>query len=309
MSFSSSSSPVIFGCSGYTLTSAERIFFKENNPLGFILFKRNIQDKMQLKFLIKELKSTLQQNNPLILIDQEGGRVVRLTSPHWFHPPASMQLVKESLEDSKKQVYETYARIAKDLKEMGITANCAPVLDLNVEWADPIMGDRTFSDDPHIVSELGAVAIDALQKEGIIPIMKHIPGHGAATCDSHEGLPVITLSSQDLQPHFKPFKVNAHCPWAMTAHIVYTAIDPQHPATQSSLVIQGIIRKQLGFQGLLMSDDLGMKALTGSFDQRAQASLKAGCDAVLHCSGIIEEMFDVMKGVLAFSFPTQQQEV
>ncbi|MBY0292297.1 MAG: beta-N-acetylhexosaminidase [Alphaproteobacteria bacterium] len=308
MLFSSSSSPAIFGCSGYTLTSAEKVFFKKNNPLGFILFKRNIQDRKQLKSLIEELKSTLQQANPLILIDQEGGRVARLTSPHWFHPPASMQLVKGSFEDSKKQVYETYARIAKDLKEMGITANCAPVLDLDVADADPIMGDRTFSDDPHIVSELGAVAINALQKGGIIPIMKHIPGHGAATCDSHEALPVITLSSQELQPHFKPFKVNAHCPWAMTAHIIYAAIDPHHPATQSPLVIQDIIRKQLGFQGFLMSDDLGMKALTGSFEQRAQTSLEAGCDAVLHCSGIMEEMFEVMKGVLAFSSLSQQQE-
>ena len=309
MSFINSSSPVIFGCSGTDLSSEERTFFEENQPLGFILFKRNIQDKRQLKNLILELKSTLKQSNPPILIDQEGGRVARLTSPEWFHPPAIAQLVTQNIEASKKRVYETYTRIAEDLSNVGITVNCAPVLDLNVNGADAIMGDRTFSTDPHIVAELGSIAIKALEEGGIIPVMKHIPGHGAATCDSHESLPIVTLSYKELLHHFLPFKANAHCLWAMTAHIIYSAIDPYHPATQSSLVIQQIIRREIGFQGFLISDDLGMKALTGSFESRARTSLEAGCDAVLHCSGKMQEMIEVMKGVAPFSLFLHAQAI
>lgn len=303
------STPVIFGCSGTTLTSEENVFFQKSQPLGFILFKRNIENKTQLKALVEDLKSTLNHENPLILIDQEGGRVARLTSPHWFHPPASAQLISKSLEESKSNVYTTYVQIAQDLREMGITVNCAPVLDLNVSGADPIMGDRTFGSDPHIVAELGAVAIQALQDEGIIPVMKHIPGHGAATCDSHEFLPVVTLSRQELQPHFLPFKENRKCPFAMTAHIVYSEIDPEQPATLSPLLIKDIIRGEIGFDGFLISDDLGMKALSGTFSLRAQRALEAGCDAVLHCSGKMDEMAEVMKGVFLFSSSSQKKVV
>lgn len=295
------SAPVIFGCSGLTLTPEEIKFFQENQPLGFILFKRNIQNKIQLKRLIEDLKKTLNHISPPILIDQEGGRVARLTSPHWFHPPASAQLIEKNREESKKRIYETYKKIAQDLVGVGITVNCAPLLDLDVPGADPIMGDRTFSADPLLVAERGAVAIQALQEGGIIPVMKHLPGHGAAKCDSHEALPIVDLSCHELEAHFAPFKLNAHCPWAMTAHIIYSAIDPQHPATQSSLVIQEIIREKIGFHGFLISDDLGMKALKGSFAERAQKSLEAGCDAVLHCSGHMVEMIEVMKGVRAAS--------
>lgn len=295
--------PVVFGCSGFTLTPEEISFFKETQPLGFILFKRNIQDKNQLKTLIKDLKSTLNHATPPILIDQEGGRVARLTAPHWFHPPAAAQLIGRDLIESKGRVYETYRRIAQDLTEVGITVNCAPLLDLHMPGADPIMGDRTFGTDPVLVAELGAVAIQALQENGIIPVMKHLPGHGAATCDSHEALPVISLSRQALESHFAPFRMNSHCPWAMTAHIIYSAIDPHNPATQSPKIIQEIIRGSIGFQGFLISDDVGMKALTGSFAERAQRSLEAGCDAVLHCSGNMIEMKEVQKGVASFCRP------
>jgi beta-N-acetylhexosaminidase len=294
-------SPVIFGCSGLTLTPEERVFFEKSQPLGFILFQRNIESKPQLKALVEDLKSLLHRPNPYILIDQEGGRVVRLTAPNWFHPAAANTLL------TKTQVYDTYAKIAEDLGEVGITVNCAPVLDLNVRGADPIMGDRTFSSDPYKVAELGAVAISALQEGRIIPVMKHIPGHGAATCDSHEDLPVITLPYKKLQPHFEPFKINNKCPWAMTAHIVYAAIDPHLPATQSFIVIQEIIRREIGFHGFLISDDLGMKALRGTFAERARSSLDAGCDAVLHCSGKMEEMEDVLKGLLPTSTSYQKQ--
>jgi beta-N-acetylhexosaminidase len=299
--FINSASPVIFGCSGLTLTPEERHFFEASQPLGFILFQRNVENKLQLKALIEDLKSTVSHSHIPVLIDQEGGRVARLKGPEWFEAPSSATLAEGDLETAKKRVHECYTRIAQDLVEVGITVDCAPVLDLRVKGADPIMGDRTFSADPKVVAELGAVAIQALQEGGITPIMKHIPGHGAATCDSHETLPVISLSFKELQPHFEPFKANCHCPAAMTAHIIYSAIDRFNTATQSSLVIDEIIRREIGFHGFLISDDLGMKALSGPFSERASNSLKAGCDAVLHCSGKMDEMIDVMKGVTPFS--------
>lgn len=301
LSFTNSPLPVIFGCSGLTLTTEERAFFKKHQPLGFIIFKRNIQDKAQLRELVETLKATVDHPNPPILIDQEGGRVARLTAPHWFHPPAAAQLVDEDEEKSKQRVHDAYTKIAQDLVEVGISVNCAPLLDLHVLGADPIMGDRTFGSHGKLVGELGAVAIKALQKGGIIPVMKHLPGHGAATCDSHEALPIVTLDLEALEDHFAPFKMNASCPWGMTAHITYSAIDPHYPATQSSIVIQKIIRDHIGFKGLLISDDVGMKALSGSFAERTYMSLEAGCDIVLHCSGNMLEMKDVMEGVSLFS--------
>ncbi len=307
MSFGNVPSPVVFGCSSLTLTNEEREFFKESQPLGFIIFQRNVQDKPQLKALIEDLKSTVTHTNCQILIDQEGGRVVRLKQPHWFEPPPSAVLAKGSLEDATRNVQEAYKKIAEELKDIGITANCTPMLDLDVQGASAIMGDRTFSSDPKIVAELGAVAIKTLQEGGIIPIMKHIPGHGPAVCDSHEELPVVSLSFKELLPHFAPFKANASCPWAMTAHIIYSTVDPYNPATQSSTLINEIIRSEIGFQRFLISDDLGMKALSGSFYDRAYKSLDAGCDAVLHCSGNMKEMIEVMKGVIAFTHPLQRK--
>jgi beta-N-acetylhexosaminidase len=290
-------SPVIFGCSGFTLTPDEKDFFQTHQPLGFILFGRNIQDKPQVKALVEELKSTVSHYDPPILIDQEGGRVARLKAPHWYHAPSAAELAQGNLDEAKSKVRESYTRIANDLKEMGITVDCAPMLDIDVIGADSIMGDRTFSADPHIVGELGVVAIKALQEGGITPVMKHIPGHGAATCDSHKLLPLVGLSLKELEPHFAPFRANKDCPWAMTAHIVYSALDPHHPATQSHIVIQDIIRNYIGFKGFLISDDVGMNALSGSFTERTRRSLEAGCDAVLHCSGILSEMKEVMEGI------------
>jgi beta-N-acetylhexosaminidase len=301
LSFINTSTPVIFGCTGLTLTSEERDFFQNVQPLGFILFKRNIQDKLQVKALIQELKATVHHTNPPILIDQEGGRVARLTAPQWFHPPAAATLIDQDIAASKQRVHDTYVKIAQDLKELGVTVNCAPLLDIHVPGADPIMGDRTFSADPHLVGELGAIAIRALQDQEIIPVMKHIPGHGAALCDSHEALPTVSLSREELEPHFIPFRANLQCPWAMTAHIVYSALDPHHCATQSPQVIQNVIREDIGFKGFLVSDDVGMKALKGSFAERAYTSLGAGCDAVLHCSGNMIEMKDIIKGISRFA--------
>ncbi len=295
--FSKNCAPVIFGCSGLVLSDEEIEFFKKTQPMGFIIFGRNVQDKHQLKKLIQDLKSTCNHSNPLILIDQEGGRVARLKAPYWDITPAVQTLVSDDLETTKKNIRQAYTKIAADLDEVGINCNCAPVLDLHVPHADPIMGDRTFHSNPEIVAELGAVAIETLQKCNIIPIMKHIPGHGAALTDSHKELPVINLSYEDLLAHFLPFKMNGACPIAMTAHIVYTAIDPDQPATHSAAVIQKIIREDIGFKGLLVSDDIGMSALTGSYAERTRRALQAGCDGVLHCSGDLSEMREVMEGV------------
>jgi beta-N-acetylhexosaminidase len=292
-----SPAPLIFGCKGMSLSDEEKKFFQQSQPLGFILFKRNVQDKDQVKTLVEELKATVNHAHPPILIDQEGGRVARLNPPHWQeHAPVHMKR-GESIEEAKTRIHQTYTSIAQDLKELGITVNCAPVLDLDILGADPIMGDRTFSSDPSIVSILGGVAIQAMEGQGITPVMKHIPGHGAALCDSHKELPTVTLSRAELEKHFAPFKANINCPWAMTAHIVYKALDPEHSATQSSKVIRDIIRQEIGFKGVLVSDDIGMDALSGSFAERTRKSLAAGCDVVLHCSGILEEMIDVVRGI------------
>lgn len=287
--------PVIFGLAGLSLTGAEREFFTKNPPAGFILFKRNIQDPDQLKALTADLARTF--HTPPILIDQEGGRVARLTLPHWKTYLPARGLASETFEQAQRRVYETYTSIAQDLREIGITHDCAPVLDIDVEGADPIMGDRTFSKDPMIVAALGEVAIKALQDGGITPIMKHIPGHGAAQCDSHKELPVIDLSLDQLMLHFIPFKENIACPWAMTAHVVYSAIDSRHCATHSRRLIQDIIRGEIGFKGTLISDDIGMGALSGSLGERARLALEAGCDLVLECSGDMAKMEETMRGL------------
>lgn len=287
--------PVIFGLAGPSLTDEEREFLTKTPPVGFIFFKRNIQDPEQLRALIADLNRTF--HNPPILIDQEGGRVARLTPPHWRAYPPARGSKLETFEEAQKRVRETYTLIAHDLSEIGITHDCAPVLDIDVEGADPIMGDRTFSKESTLVAALGGIAIKALQEGGITPIMKHLPGHGAAKCDSHQELPVVDLSLEELTPHFAPFKENASCPWAMTAHVVYSAIDPVFSATHSRRLIQEIIRGDIGFKGTLISDDIGMGALSGSLAERARLALEAGCDLVLECSGEMRNMKEVMEGI------------
>lgn len=291
---------VIFGCAGTSLTLEEREFFKTHQPLGFILFSRNIDNPEQLKSLINELKSTVSHKNPPILIDQEGGRVARLKPPHWkAYPPANTfgEIAAQDLATAKAKTYENFSEIAQDLKELGITVDCAPLLDLQVEGADQIIGDRSFSSDPKITGTLGLEVMRAFEDQDIISIIKHIPTHGPADCDSHLELPRVPLTHEELKPHFEPFKMCRNAPWAMTAHIIYDAFDPENPATQSPRVIQDIIRGEIGFQGILVSDDIGMKALSGTFKERAQKALHAGCDVVLHCSGDMDEMQDTIEGV------------
>lgn len=291
----------IYGFEGYTLTADERAFFKESNPYGYILFKRNCQTPEQLRALTDSLRELSGRDELPILIDQEGGRVARLTTPEWEEiPPAGVfdDLVqKANLSKAERAVYLQARIIAKQLFDAGITVNCAPLADVPVAGSHDIIGDRAFGKTPQQVSKLARQQSEGLLDGGVLPVLKHIPGHGRATADSHEDLPVVDTPLADLeQTDFIPFKKLADIPLGMTAHILYTALDNTHIATQSQTIIR-YIRETIGFDGLLMSDDLSMKAMQGSFTERAEKTLAAGCDLVLHCNGKMEEMVAVAKGM------------
>ena len=294
-------SAVIYGYEGLIPTEAELAFFKDVNPLGFILFARNIDNPEQVKRAVKALKACVGWECP-ILIDQEGGRVARLKPPHWGKYPAVKTFAdiytKNGKDEAKEAVYYNYRLLGEELYELGINVDCAPVMDLLVEGAHDIIGDRSFGSDPKQVAELAIENAKGLIDSGVLPIIKHIPGHGRALVDSHEDLPTVDTSLEVLQQtDFASFKYVADKPWwAMTAHIVYNAVDDKLPATQSPKMIK-LIRDDIGFDGFLISDDLSMKALKGTFKEKAEKSLDAGCDAVLHCNGNMEEMLDVAKGV------------
>lgn len=296
---------VIFGCQTTQLLAEEKAFFQRTDPLGFILFTRNCETPEQIKHLVRDLRQAVGRSDAPILIDQEGGRVARLMSPHWRTAPSAGTFGLMAEEDPEKASWCVRANawlIGRELKDLGISVNCAPVVDVLHQMTHPIIGDRAFSHHPDIVATLALQFIKGLQEADVIPIIKHIPGHGQATMDSHEKLPIVPtpldeLGTSDFEAfrqvcqHFK--RQTDTLPWAMTAHVVYSAIDPVTPATQSSLVIDSVIRGHIGFSGFLISDCLTMKALDGSHGARARKSLSAGCDAVLHCSGILEEMIEV----------------
>ena len=286
--------PVIYGCEGLTLTSDEQKFFNKAQPLGFILFERNCESPTQVKSLISQLKACVDHNEVPILIDQEGGRVVRLKPPHWLPRPAAKTLT------SAQAVYDNALSMAHELAELGVTVNCAPCADLLIEGAADIIGDRAFSADPAIVTEYSLAMLKGLEDGGIIPVIKHLPGHGRAPVDSHEELPVVEIEHATLnQTDFVPFKALAKASkiaWGMTAHVIYSDIDAVNVATQSRHVIDSIIRTEIGFKGFLVSDCLTMRALSGSFEEKARKSLQAGCDAVLMCKGTVQEFEDVARG-------------
>jgi beta-N-acetylhexosaminidase len=303
---------VIFGCSGPELTDEERYFFARSNPLGFILFERNCQTPEQVRSLVSDLRSTVQNPKAPILIDQEGGRVVRLKPPNWSALPAAHTFgehAENNLGEAMEQTYALATKIAHELKDVGVTVNCAPCADLLREGADPIIGDRAFSSRPEIVALLCGQIIRGFQEFGITPVIKHLPGHGRAPVDSHKELPVVQTSYEELaNTDFLAFKMICQSlgtlptPWGMTAHVVYESIDPKHPATHSSTLIQSVIREHIGFDGFLISDCLTMEALTGTFGERAQKAIDAGCDAVLHCNGKLNEMIQVANATPTLSF-------
>ena len=285
----------IYGCAGPVLAPGERSFFREARPWGFILFGRNIESQGQVRALVAALREAA--GNVPVLIDQEGGRVARLKPPHWRpRPPAARfgALHARCPETAREAVYLNARLIAHDLAALGIDVDCLPVLDVPVPGAHDVIGDRAFAGDSATVIDLGRSQIAGLLDGGVLPVMKHIPGHGRAGADSHLALPRVDASVEELSAtDFVPFRSLNTCPIAMTAHVVYAAIDPQRPATTSPKVVRDVIRGEIGFDGLLMSDDLSMQALDGSLAARAKAALFAGCDLVLHCNGDMDEMMDV----------------
>ncbi len=292
-------SAAIYGCSGHRLTEAERSFFAEVRPWGFILFRRNIDSPDQVRALTAELRDCIGEAGAPILIDQEGGRVQRMGPPHWpKYPPGDAYLKATSDPAAARELVRLGARLmAHDLKAVGINVDCLPVLDVPVPGAHDIIGDRAYARDPETVAQLGRAAAEGLLAGGVVPVIKHMPGHGRAFADSHYDLPVVhadlaTLDGWD----FAPFKALSDMPMAMTAHVVFDAIDSKHPATTSKKAVK-LMRKDLGFAGLILTDDLSMKALSGSLTERAGAALKAGCDVVLHCNGDLAEMRLVAEGV------------
>ncbi|MDX5393516.1 MAG: beta-N-acetylhexosaminidase [Caulobacteraceae bacterium] len=284
----------IFGCAGPRLSADEAAFFAEVNPWGFILFKRNVETPDQVRRLTDALRACVGRADAPILIDQEGGRVQRLGPPHWpVYPPGRAYGTLAGNDPLlRREITRLGARlIAHDLATLGINVDCVPVLDVPQAGAHDIIGDRAYGQTPEEVAYLGRAAAEGLIAGGVLPIIKHIPGHGRALADSHLDLPVVDASREALSSvDFAPFRVLSDMPMAMTAHVVYAAIDPRRPATTSRRAIREVIRGEIGFSGLLMSDDLSMKALSGDFAERTRASLAAGCDVVLHCNGDMAEM-------------------
>jgi beta-N-acetylhexosaminidase len=284
----------IYGCSGLGLTAEERAFFREAQPWGFILFARNVHDPEQVRALVSALRDAVGDADAPVLIDQEGGRVARLRPPHWkARSPAKAfgDLYRRDPNAGREATYLNARAMADELAQLGIDVDCVPVLDVPVEGANDVIGDRAFARDPEIVAALGRVVMDAMLDGGVLPVIKHVPGHGRANADSHHALPRVSTSLEELRRiDFAPFRALHDCPLAMTAHVVYEAVDPEHPATTSPNIIRGVIRGDIGFDGLLMSDDLSMNALSGTLAERARAALDAGCDMILHCNGRMEEM-------------------
>lgn len=288
---------VVFGLAGPALAAAERDFFRSADPLGFILFARNCESPAQVRALVADLRETVGRADAPVLIDQEGGRVARLGPPHWPARPAAARYgaLMDRGEDIAAEAAWLGARlIARDLFDLGITVDCAPVLDLPVPGAHDVIGERAFAADAATVSRLGRAFCDGLLAGGVLPVVKHVPGHGRARADSHRALPTVETPLDALAAtDFAPFRALADMPWAMTAHVLFPAIDPAAPVTVSATAIASVVRGTIGFDGVLVSDDLAMAALSGAPGVRARAALAAGCDVALHCSGDLPAMAEI----------------
>jgi beta-N-acetylhexosaminidase len=287
---------LVLGCSGERLTHEEKEFFAAAEPLGFCLVRRNCRDRDQLRALVDELRDSVGRADAPVLIDQEGGRVARLQPPEWRQYPAAAQIAALPDPLAEEAARLCAQLIADDLAGVGITVDCAPVLDLPVRDADPVIGDRAFGTEPSRVARLGRAFCEGLLAGGVLPVVKHIPGHGRARVDSHKACPRVDANTAVLaHSDFAPFRALSAMPWAMTAHIVYSAIDAAAPATFSRAVIEAVIRNNIGFGGVLVSDDISMGALDGSLAERTRRALGAGCDLVLHCSGAFSEMAEIVE--------------
>ncbi len=285
---------LILGCSGPVLTDAEKAFYRDVQPWGFILFGRNIESLDQVKRLTDDLRETVAGRHAPVLIDQEGGRVQRIRPPLTDKYPSGSDLGAIYASDQEKGLRAAWlmSRLhAFDLLKLGIDIDCLPVLDVPVLGSSDVIGSRAYGRDPETVTAMGRAAAQGLKDGGMLPVMKHMPGHGRAFADSHHNLPIVDVSRETLEAHdFAPFKAMRNELMGMSAHIVFTAIDPERPATTSKIVIDEIIRGYIGFDGLLMSDDTSMNALAGTIGERARDIVAAGCDIVLHCNGVMAEM-------------------
>ncbi|MDD3446626.1 MAG: beta-N-acetylhexosaminidase [Zavarzinia sp.] len=286
---------VVVGIAGKRLSDDEKALFRAAAPLGFILFARNIETPDQVRALVAECRDVVGRPDATVWIDQEGGRVARLRPPHWpaYYPARAIGALDGWA--AQRAAYLQARLIADDLTALGIDVDCHPCIDISVPGAHDVIGDRAFSEDPGIVSDLGRAACEGLLEGGVLPVIKHLPGHGRALCDSHVALPVVDAPLALLEESdFVPFEALSDMPIAMTAHVVYAAVDADHPLTQSATGIESVVRGRLGFEGVLVSDDLNMQALEGPLWQRAERALAAGCDIALHCSGRHDEMAELL---------------
>jgi beta-N-acetylhexosaminidase len=292
---------IIVGCAGPTLNADERRFFAEADPYGFILFRRNVETPAQVIALVNELRASVGRSDAPVLIDQEGGRVARLSPPHWpkLPPGRTIGLLAERHPVEGTAAARAVGRvIGTMLSQLGIDVACAPVTDLLLPETHDVIGDRAFSADPALVGDLAAAVCSGLRDAGVTPIVKHIPGHGRATADSHLALPRIDSDRQTLETtDFAAFRAVTDAPWAMVAHCVYDAFDEDRPASTSPVMVAEAIRGSIGYQGVLIADDIGMKALSGSLADNAAATLASGCDLTLHCSGNLQEMLELVPAV------------
>ncbi|HET9638941.1 MAG TPA: glycoside hydrolase family 3 N-terminal domain-containing protein [Allosphingosinicella sp.] len=286
----------IYAPSGLELTPDERAFFRDADPAGYIVFKRNCASREQLRALTDDLRGLSGRHDLPILIDQEGGRVARMKPPEWPAFPAGeafARLYEKAPMSAIEALRANAQAIAVLLREVGVNVDCLPVLDVRRPGATDIVGDRALGSEPMQVAALGRASLDGLAAGGVVGVIKHMPGHGRALADSHETLPVVNASAEEMEVDVEPFRSLRSAPMGMTCHCVYTAWDPERPGSQSPVVIGEVIRGHIGFDGFLMSDDIGMNALGGGFDERARGVIEAGTDAVLHCSGKLEEMVAV----------------
>jgi beta-N-acetylhexosaminidase len=302
---------IILGCAGHSLTAEERAFYRDFDPLGFILFARNCDTPEQVKALTADLRACVGRADAPILIDQEGGRVARLKPPYWPAFPAMSQFGRMAATDvatAREACFLNALLIGCELARLGIDVDCAPVLDLPVAGAHDIIGDRALARGPRIIATLGRAVCEGLAAAGVISIVKHIPGHGRATADSHAELPRVDTPVDELAvTDFAPFADLHDAPWAMIAHVLFTAIDAGRPASTSPVMVDEIIRRRIGFGGVLIADDIGMEALKGSLAERAVATLASGADLTLHCSGRMDEMLSIAASVTRLTPDSQRR--
>ena len=302
--------PAIYGFEGPELTASERDFFRDVDPAGFILFKRNCETREQLRSLTDSLRQLTGRADLPILIDQEGGRVARMKPPEWVAFPAAERFAQlyQLAPSSAIEAARSNARaIGLMLRDVGINVNALPLLDVRQEGASDIIGDRALGSQPMQVAALGRAVLDGLASTGVVGIIKHIPGHGRALVDSHHELPVVTATADELEVDLEPFERLSSAPMGMMAHVVYTAWDADHPSSQSPFVIEHIVRQRIGFDGFLMSDDSNMNALTGSQAERAAACVGAGCDVALPCNGVLSDNVEIAKALGAMTIEATER--